>query len=268
MPTQTKAKPALFDLAGRPLHLGPELGRGGEGAVYEVRGRSDVAVKLYHKALDAKHSAKIAAMAKFANERLLRLTAWPTEPITVGALSGPIAGFLMPKITGHKQAIRVFSPKLRLQESQTINWQFLIRSAANAAGAFKAIHESGHVIGDVNDGNLLFSEKATVRLIDCDSYQITLNGSHWPCEVGTPPYQPPELQNIRSYRQEVRTSNHDCFGLAVIIFQILFMGQHPFAGRFLGTEQMPMERRIKNIGSRSARMRRRCRSNLPQRVLG
>jgi hypothetical protein len=42
----------------------------------------------------------------------------------------------------------------------------------------------------------------------------------------------------------VRTSNHDNFGLAVIIFQMLFMARHPFSGRFLGTGEMPMERAI------------------------
>jgi DNA-binding helix-hairpin-helix protein with protein kinase domain len=100
------------------------------------------------------------------------------------------------------------------------------------------------VIGDVNDGNLLVGEKATVCLIDCDSYQIALNGSRWLCEVGSAPYQPPELQNIRTYKGVLRTPNHDDFGVAVIIFRILFMGRHPFAGQFLGTDQMPMERAI------------------------
>ena len=82
MPVQTRAKPALFDPAGRPLHLGSQLGSGGEGAVYELRDRSDVVVKLYHKPLGPEKSAKIAAMAKFGNERLLKLTAWPTEAYT------------------------------------------------------------------------------------------------------------------------------------------------------------------------------------------
>src|SRR5438128_7286386 len=112
-------------------------------------------------------------MAKFSNERLIKLTAWPTECIRVGSGTGAVVGFTMPKITGHKQAFFVYSPKLRLQELRTISWQFLIRSAANAARAFAVVHESGQVIGDVNDGNLFVGEKATVRLIDCDSYQIT-----------------------------------------------------------------------------------------------
>jgi DNA-binding helix-hairpin-helix protein with protein kinase domain len=244
MLAQTRAKPALFDLAGRLLSLGSELGSGGEGAVYELRDRSDVVVKLYHKSLETGKASKIASMAKFSNERLLKLTAWPTEPIRVGSGTGAVAGFTMPKITGHKQAFSLYSPKLRLQEFPNASWQFLIRSSANAARAFAVIHEGGHVIGDVNHGNLFVGDRATVRLIDCDSYQITINGSRWFCEVGTPTHQPPELQNIRTYKGVVRTPNHDNFGLAVIIFQILFMARHPFSGRFLGTGEMPMERAI------------------------
>ena len=242
MPVQTRTKPALFDLAGRLLSLGSELGSGGEGAVYELRDRSDVVVKLYHKSLEAGKASKIVSMAKFSNERLLKLTAWPTEPIRVRSGTGAVVGFTMPRITGHKQAFSLYSPKLRLQEFANASWQFLIRSAANAARAFAVIHEGGHVIGDVNHGNLFVGDRATVRLIDCDSYQITINGSRWFCEVGTPTHQPPELQNIRTYKGFDRTPNHDNFGLAVIIFQMLFMARHPFSGRFLGTGEMPMER--------------------------
>jgi len=153
---QTRAPPALIDIAGRPLHLGSELGSGGEGSVYDLRDRSDLVVKLYHKRLEAEKASKIASMAKTANERLLKLTAWPTEPIRLGSGTGAgaVVGFTMPKITGHKQAFSLYSPKLRLQEFPRASWQFLIRSAANSARAFAVVHESGHVIGDVNcDGS-------------------------------------------------------------------------------------------------------------------
>jgi DNA-binding helix-hairpin-helix protein with protein kinase domain len=138
MPVQTRAKPALFDLAGRTLHLESQLGSGGEGAVYELRDRSDVVIKVYHKPLDPEKSSKIAAMARFGNERLLKLTAWPTEPIRVGSGTGPVGGFIMPKITGHRQAFSLYSPKLRLHEFPTATWQFLIRSAVNTALAIKS----------------------------------------------------------------------------------------------------------------------------------
>lgn len=241
---QTRTPPTLIDTAGRPLQLGQELGSGGEGSVFELRDRSDLVVKLYHKPLEPEKAAKIANMAKATNDRLLKLTAWPIEPIRIASGSRAVVGFTMPKITGHKQAFSLYSPKLRLQEFPEASWQFLIRSAANAARAFAVVHESGHVIGDVNHGNLFVGNRATVRLIDCDSYQITINGSRWLCEVGTPTHQPPELQNVKSYKGIVRTPNHDNFGLAVIIFQMLFMARHPFSGRFLGAGEMPMERAI------------------------
>jgi DNA-binding helix-hairpin-helix protein with protein kinase domain len=255
---QTRAPPTLLDSAGRPLHLGPQLGSAGEGAVFELRDRSDQVVKLYHKGLEPEKALKIANMAKAANERLLKLTAWPTEPIRLSSGSRAVVGFTMPKIAGHKQAFSLYSPKLRLQEFPKASWQFLIRSAANAARAFAVVHESGHVIGDVNHGNLFVGDRATVRLIDCDSYQITINGSRWFCEVGTATHQPPELQNVRTYKGILRTPNHDNFGLAVIIFQMLFMARHPFSGRFLGSGEMPMERAISEYrfayGSNAAAM--------------
>src|SRR5260221_10148842 len=253
-----QTRPPLLDAAGRPLRLGPQLGSGGEGVVFELRDRSDIVVKLYHKNLEPEKAAKIVTMAKAANERLLKLTAWPTEPIRLGSGGRVIVGVTMTKIIGHKQAFRLYSPKLRLQEFPKASWQFLIRSAANAARAFAVIHDSGHVIGDVNHGNLFVGDRATVRLIDCDSYQITINGFRWFCEVGTPTHQPPELQNVKTYKGTVRTPNHDNFGLAVIIFQMVLMARHPFSGRFLGSGEMPMERAISEYrfayGSNAAAM--------------
>ena len=41
-----------------------------------------------------------------------------------------------------------------------------------------------------------------------------------------------------------RTANHDAFGLAVLVFHLLFMGRHPFARRFLGKGGMPIERAL------------------------
>src|SRR5205823_818445 len=63
------------------------------------------------------------------------------------------------------------------------------------------------------------------------------------CEVGVPQFTPPELQG-KNFRGLKRTANHDRFGLALVIFHLLFMGRHPFAGRFSGYGDMPIERAI------------------------
>jgi DNA-binding helix-hairpin-helix protein with protein kinase domain len=106
------------------------------------------------------------------------------------------------------------------------------------------IHEYGHVIGDVNQSNVRVSpESAVVSLIDCDSFQISSRGRYFLCAVGVPLYTPPELQD-KQFKNVIRTPNHDNFGLAVLLFHLLFMGRHPFAGRFLGRGDMPIEKAI------------------------
>jgi len=41
-----------------------------------------------------------------------------------------------------------------------------------------------------------------------------------------------------------RTANHDNFGLAILFFQLLFFGRHPYSGVYAGKEDMPLERSI------------------------
>src|SRR5262249_59024121 len=62
-------------------------------------------------------------------------------------------------------------------------------------------------------------------------------------ECGLSPSTPSGCQGQTS-RPLVRTPNHDRFGLAVLVFHLLFMGRHPFAGRFLGSGEMPLEKAI------------------------
>lgn len=225
----------LVDVNGRALSLGVELGRGGEGVVYEVNGQPGLAVKLYAKPLSPDQVAKLRAMVALGNDRLLKLTAWP---IGVAALGKRPAGFVMPKVSGFRPAFELYGPKLRLQQFPKADWRFLTRAAANTARAFSVVHAGGHVIGDVNHGNLLVGRDATVRLIDCDSFQITQGQKIWFCEVGVGTHQPPEMQG-RSFAGVVRTPNQDLFGLAVLIFQMLCLGRHPFSGRFLGAGEQP-----------------------------
>ena len=152
-------------------------------------------------------------------------------------------GFLMSKVTGHKDIHVLYGPKSRVRDFANADWRFLLRASLNTARAFAVVHDSGCVIGDVNHGSVLVSEKATVRLVDCDSFQIVVGDRRFPCEVGVQEFTPPELQNA-AFVGTIRTTNHDNFALAILIFRLLFMGKHPFAGRYLGKGDMPPERAI------------------------
>jgi DNA-binding helix-hairpin-helix protein with protein kinase domain len=237
------ALPDIVDSSGRPLKLGAAVGRGGEAAVYDVMSLPGIVAKIYHKPIDADRAAKIKAMPSIANDGLNKLASWPRD-LLLNRQGQPI-GLLIPKVLG-KDAHHLCSPKSRANEFPGTDWRFLIRAATNIARAFAVVHDIGCVIGDVNYGGVLIAPDATVKLIDCDSFQVTLGGKRYPCTVGVPTFTPPELQR-KSFASVVRTANHDNFGLAIITFLMLFNGRHPFAGRFMGAGDMPIEKAIEEV---------------------
>jgi DNA-binding helix-hairpin-helix protein with protein kinase domain len=235
----------FYSSEGKPISLGRKLGQGGEGVVLEVSSQSALVAKIYHNAATSEKTAKLTAMVRLKTERLLTLSAWPINTLHEKP-GGAVKGFIMPKVVDHQDIHILYGIKSRHAEYPEARWPFLIQAAANVARAFSVIHEHGHIIGDVNQGGVVVSKSATVRLVDCDSFQVSANGHRYLCEVGVPTHTPPELQD-RSFKGVVRTQDHDAFGLAVIIFQLLFMGRHPFSGAFLGRGDMPLERAIKEF---------------------
>lgn len=232
----------LTDASGRELRIGPLLGRGGEGAVHRVVGQSNIVAKLYTIEVASERIRKLTAMMAITTPGLLDVTAWPTGPVLHG---GRLAGFLMPRIEGAEEAHVLYGPKSRKQKFPDAGFAFLVHAAANAARAFAVVHGHGLVVGDVNDRVAMIARNAIVRLIDCDSFQIVAGNERFPCEVGVPTFTPPELQHLSSFRGVARDTNHDAFGLAVLLFHLLFLGRHPYAGRFRGDADMPIEAAIR-----------------------
>jgi DNA-binding helix-hairpin-helix protein with protein kinase domain len=225
------------------VRLGRRIGTGAEGEVYEIRGRSDLVAKVYHEPPPPEKAEKLVILSRLGNERLFNLSAWPVATLR-NAPDGEVAGFVMKKVRDAEEVHTLHSPKSRLQKFPGASWAFLIYVAANIARAVATIHEHGLVIGDVNPKNILVTRKATVYLLDVDSFQVWFDGKTYRCEGGFPEYTPPELQGV-AFRDIDRAQEHDGFGLAVAIFQLLFMGRHPFSGRYLGAGEMPLERAIR-----------------------
>ena len=229
-----------FDAGGRALALREELGRGGEGAVFALAD-PNLCAKIYHDPLSSDRAEKIRTMAAMRSDTLTSLAAWPLGLVT-NEKAQPL-GLVIPRVSGGKDVHKLYSPKSRRSEFMRADWRFLARAAANTARAFGAVHAAGCVIGDVNHGSVLVGQDATVHLIDCDSFQITAAGRHLLCEVGVETYTPPELQGL-SFAGVVRSTNHDAFGLAVLIFHLLMMGRHPYSGRYFGAGDMPIAQAI------------------------
>lgn len=256
----SRVPPQVIDSAGRLVALGGLLGEGGEGGVFDVASSPQLVAKLYHKPLELDRAKKIPLMPALANDALRKMTAWPIDLLRLKSNGVPI-GLIVPKVHNAKDIHELYGPKSRRNEFQRADWRFLIRAATNIAQAFGAVHSAGCVIGDVNHGGVLVGQDATVTLIDCDSFQVEVGGRRFLCKVGVETFTPPELQG-RSFENVVRTANHDDFGLAVMIFLLLFMGRHPFSGRFSGGGDMPIGRAIKEF--RFAYGRRRAALQMTQ----
>lgn len=213
-----------------PVQLGKLLGKGGEGAVYEVLGQPNLVAKVYLRDIPAERAEKLRAMSQLLTPKLAGLTAWPHDVLYGGGSN--VTGFLMPKVRAH-DVHEVYGPKSRHRIFPQADWRLLVRTALNTARAFAVVHEEGILVADVNHGGVMVSDDATVRLIDCDSFQFTAGAKTYLCEVGVEDFTPPELQG-KAFRDIMRTANHDTFGLAILVFRLLMLGRHPFAGKHLG----------------------------------
>lgn len=231
-------------MAGKPLLLDRQIGKGGEGDVYLIAGDATKAVKLYTTADRLSREEKVQAMVQSGLSSKTSLAAFPVA--VVHRNDGSFAGFVMRLVGGHRPIHELYAPGSRKQHFPQADYRFLARSATNIAKAFASVHRTGCVVGDINHSGVLVSSQATAALIDADSFQFTAGGKQYLCKVGVPEYTPPELQG-KSLQGVVRTVDHDAFGLAVVLFQVLVMGRHPFVGRVRQGEMPTHEESIKDF---------------------
>ncbi len=233
----------LVDSRGQQILLGERLGKGGEGSVYAVEGDDTLVAKLYHqRPLTQGLLAKLQSLIACRSPELDRISAWP-RALVHDPRSRDALGILMPRVSDSRLLHELYSSANRRRHFPDARWHHLILAARNMAAAFESMHAAGVIVGDVNQGNILVDKNMCVRFIDCDSFQIEANGTVFHCPVGTPHFTPPELQS-QKLRDVRRTEDHDGFGLAVLVFHLLFVGRHPFAGRYMGDGEMSIEKAI------------------------
>ena len=229
---------SLFHTAsGARVILGPEIGRGGEGSVYEVVGAPDLVAKVYTDGRADDRREKIEAMAAAGLHRQASHISFPID-VLLGD-KGTFVGFTMRRIKGALPIHQLWGSRDRQDKFPDATVAFMVRVAGNAARAVGELHQAGCVIGDINESGFLVTDQATVVLIDSDSIQVTVGNRVFPCVVGTPQYLPPEHQSVNQRQLGPRAANHDNFGLAVLIFRLLMAGTHPFMGRWNGPGDPP-----------------------------
>ena len=228
-----------------------ELGSGGEGTVYRLKDYPDLVAKIYHsdKLMDdtiRKLEVMIEHPLVTEDERTGHLfVSWPKD-ILREKEDGPVIGFLMPKVetANANTLIDYYNRSQRRANAPKINYANLCSTAKSLAIALNRIHGISYtfIVGDINESNAVITKDGQITLIDADSFQVT-DRRHGRtrtlrCSVGKREYTPPELRG-RDFKRVNRNQYHDSFALAVIIYQLLMEGAHPFLGIYTGEGEAP-----------------------------
>lgn len=227
----------LFAGDSREYRLAEALAEGGEGVVYRIHGRDDVVAKLY-KELDYTRDAKLKLLIGLSDRRLRRVTTVPLSRLRDA--EDRLVGYVMESLVGWLPLHMAYQARTRLQHAPNWTFAYLLRIGRNLSTCVHHIHEHGLVVGDLNESNVLVGPDAMVKIIDADSFQLRTEDQVYRCKVGRPELLPPELQS-RDLQDVVRDASHDRFSLAVLLFQILVFGRHPFAGRPVAEGDVSLE---------------------------
>ncbi len=218
------AKPSSWEI---------RLTGGGEADLFEVRHHPDLIAKIYKpKARTPERQQELLVTLRHPPQVLLNgsehnsLT-WPESLLTD---NGSFFGFVMPRLgsSRHSTIYAIFHPQER---PPGVSWRHLVHIARNLASVTAALQQEGYLVVDLNESNVLLNQKALITLVDCDSIQVTDpgNGQVHPCPVGRAHYTSPELKG-KNLSTLTRRAEHDDFALAILIFQLLILGRHPYAG--------------------------------------
>lgn len=223
---------------GESIALASPVGTGGEGAVYIAPmpdGRK-VAVKVFsERKLESASdrdflSRKIETMVRMgrANDRALirhPMLAWPQ--LSVYDADGQWVGYAMKPAKG-KPLSYLAHPMLYRNHFPEMDREKVAQMLVALLNAAQVLHNQGVFIGDVNLNNVLWDGEDVPCWIDVDSFQVDApNGERFPCPVGRPEMTPREHLD-GDYAKIVRTPESEFFSLAILVFQCLMLGRHPY----------------------------------------
>lgn len=216
----------VVDLNGVRYSLVRQLGRGGQGAVYEVDGGRLAAKVIF----DSSPTRREGLRNQLTQVKRLSLSGVEiARPLEM--LREPILGYVMELLTGMQPIKTIgFVPKSATSPAawylKTGGLRRRLQLLARSADALSALHSMGLVYSDPSPDNIFVSEsvEATeVRFIDADNiHYASIAGAP---AVFTPGYGAPELLNCTSGVNSLT----DAHAFSVIAFQTLSLA-HPLIG--------------------------------------
>jgi serine/threonine protein kinase len=236
---------AVRDLTGRigdtAVDTSRPYGRGATAVVYPAIFRGEpCAAKIYHQDRNV-DTAKVKAMLGNtpANVRIQIAGdghpqfAWPFA--LLNDRSGRDVGYLMP----HVDLVKAFSldyfydqtliKKLRSPSEAALS--FKLEIARNLTLLVADLHDHGHYFIDLKPQNIrVFLGSHVVTLVDCDGFSVAgPDGTRYSAEMVSSDYIAPEAYRAHTLPAQLGEAQ-DRYALAVILFQLLNRGTHPFQG--------------------------------------
>ncbi|WP_298450096.1 hypothetical protein [uncultured Marinobacter sp.] len=216
------------------------LNQGADGAIYAVP-RKKLALKLYHDpAKDPERLEKIRQMLLVPpDDKGLQHFAWPVAQLFNP--QGGFVGYAMPllPVSNYVSLDLLLTRKGRQLGKLPESRDFRVKAASNLAQRVAQLHAKGHCIIDIKPANLLVHRKtAEVTVVDCDGFGIQGENGFIPGHQFTTGYIAPEAWNSK-LKPEALDKEQDLFALAVIIFQLLNEGLHPYQGIPAGKRAIP-----------------------------
>lgn len=216
-----------------PLMEGGEEARGGEGAVYETSLPGQVAKVYFADHLTAGRRDKLTEMLR--HDPGIDGLCWPTHLLYSEA--GEFVGYTMRRapetaMPFSKSVLKIGSPSQRKAYMADWTRSDLVRAARGAARLLAGLHRSNILMGDVNAGNFMVDlrDSSRVYAVDTDSFQL----GGYPCPVGFEDFTHPGTaarlgtHGALCFGTFLRTREEEEYALAILLFEILFLGVNPF----------------------------------------
>lgn len=232
------------------LRLGALLGRGGEGSVYATEalsplpsGVGPLVVKLFHQAV-LEDSSMVERAVKLQTMVLSQpasdAVCWPVAVVCDPLVGDKVIGLAMPAVDLGSAVpfLALANVAERQKRSAQFSFLYALRVCQNLGAAIASVHAANAVLGDLNESNVFVVADASVIVIDCDSAQITDPKTNrvFRCRVGKMEFSAPELVGL-AFAETDRSMASDVFAFAVLAFQMLTGGCHPFDGKPVSLDQ-------------------------------
>lgn len=236
---KNKKIPNCYTEQRRPVRLGKLIKSGGAGSVYFLADDPAGVAKIYHPHIDTSYyQRKLRAMlaqrpqipAPAEGDAVVQL-AWPDYLLFNERQH--VIGFVMPILDTQRSIELEYILQARQAKAHQLPESIgaKVSLACNLATLVSALHARQHRVIDMKPVNLRFyRDSLYIALLDCDGFSIQGEGERFPAGQFTPDYLAPEFQRIGQV-PDAQEEAQDRFALAVIIFQLLNHGIHPYSGR-------------------------------------